>query len=464
MAGTESSARFATVSAQRLEQLVSDAVPKNTKRTTKFWIGVFERYCAEKRIDIDLRTCTAAELGSVVQYYYVEARNKEGETYQRSSLRSMRAAIHRRLKELDRHINIYSQPEFLSANKVFTANLKHLHKTGQLRATVHKTPLDEEDLDTTLQYLYRNQDDPIGLCYGAWFFITLHLGLRGIEVQCRLERSDFDVLTDRDGNQTIKLSTAFATKNHQADAEEVSTGVIAHPTQVRIVLKLFSLVNPGCSRIFQRANPLFKKPGEPWFHQQPLGHNTLQNIMKRISIAAHLPRIYTNHCVRATTCSLLKRSGFSDREVASVSGHKDLRSLQSYDQPTAEDRRGMAAALDDRARRPSVQRAGPAPTAPPAISPAPVFDLGVPDTSMSASFSEQSPCRAIIPVSDPSPCRAIIPAAATRDVSSPQLPQLTTSEIDALVAVEEAHTLQHSLFDCGSATFTNCTFNIVFKK
>ena len=40
---------------------------------------------------------------------------------------------------------------------------------------------------------------------------------------------------------------------------------------------------------------------------------------------------YTNHSWRGTGIRLLKRAGFSDRDITKVSGHKALQSLDNYD-------------------------------------------------------------------------------------------------------------------------------------
>ena len=163
------SKRFGSVTEQQLQQIVDGSTPENTKRTTRFWLSVFKRYCDEKKIALDLSSCTSAELSNVLKFFYVEVRNSDGKTYQRSSLASVRAAIQRRLKDLRRPINVYKDKEFEFANSIFQANIKDLHQRGQLQATQHKPALREEDLGRVVEYLYSNTDDPINLAYGAWF-------------------------------------------------------------------------------------------------------------------------------------------------------------------------------------------------------------------------------------------------------------------------------------------------------
>ena len=500
--------RFGSVTEQQLQRIVDGATPQTTQRTTRFWLSVFNRYCEEKKLVVDLAKCTASELNDVLKFFYVEVRNAEGKTYQRSSLCSLRAAIQRHLKDLKRPINIFNDKEFDFSNAIFNSNIKHLHQRGQLLATQHKPALGEEDLAKALRYFYDHSNDPVNLLYATWFFITLHLGLRGKEVQGRLQRSDFDFITDATGVSCLKLSTAFSTKNHQATSAEVSTGRITHPQQLAIVKKLFDKMNPNNDYIFQRARDNFKIDDKTWYVNSPLGHNTLANMMRRISKAAGLSMSYSNHSVRATTCTVLKAVGFSDREVATVSGHRNLQSLSSYSRPTEEQRIAMSSALDNygpgvREGKESNEsfaekRCMPAAAASDSPSadgsaagakkkvtsladvftmeelrelsareglPVPPFCQPAAQPLTSAAVNTDHPTWSAHPADQQVARRGLepvsIPDFALTPADSSDF-DLSLDDIDALVATEEAHELQQSLFDCGNATFSNCTFNITF--
>ena len=54
-------------------------------------------------------------------------------------------------------------------------------------------------------------------------------------------------------------------------------------------------------------------------------------MMKEISKEAGLSQTYTNHCVRATTCTVLQRAGASTREIMAVTQvTKHESSVRSY--------------------------------------------------------------------------------------------------------------------------------------
>ena len=52
--------------------------------------------------------------------------------------------------------------------------------------------------------------------------------------------------------------------------------------------------------------------------------------MKVISQKAKLSKIYTNHCIRKTAATGMQREGYSLKEIANVTKHKNLHSLEHY--------------------------------------------------------------------------------------------------------------------------------------
>ena len=61
-----------------------------------------------------------------------------------------------------------------------------------------------------------------------------------------------------------------------------------------------------------------------------LEKNTLGEKVKNLSTEAGLSRTYTNHCLRATSITVLDRSGLEARHIMSVSGHQSETSIRRY--------------------------------------------------------------------------------------------------------------------------------------
>ena len=79
-----------------------------------------------------------------------------------------------------------------------------------------------------------------------------------------------------------------------------------------------------------------------------MGKNKLASMMSRISKHANMSRRYTNHCITATVATVLKRQGVDLLSIMSVTGHRNVKSLDSYiNRPTDHERRMVSSALQE---------------------------------------------------------------------------------------------------------------------
>ena len=87
-----------------------------------------------------------------------------------------------------------------------------------------------------------------------------------------------------------------------------------------IALDFFlSKLIPECEALFQFPRRNWKLSDNVWYENRPIGVNKLSTIMKDISSAAGLSRIYTNHSVRATAITLWANAGLTNREIMAIS-------------------------------------------------------------------------------------------------------------------------------------------------
>ena len=90
-----------------------------------------------------------------------------------------------------------------------------------------------------------------------------------------------------------------------------------------------SKLNPQCDALFQYPKPNYSSDGV-WYNNKPVGKNSIAEMMKKISVAAGLSKVYTNHCIRATSITVLHRAGLDGNAMTAISGHKSVDSLKSY--------------------------------------------------------------------------------------------------------------------------------------
>ena len=94
--------------------------------------------------------------------------------------------------------------------------------------------------------------------------------------------------------------------------------------------KYIQKLHPARSDLWQRPVESFEDNDDTWYMNQPVGKNTLCQIMKTLSKQANLSREYTNHSIRATSITVLDYKKFSNRDIMAISGHKSETSLKSY--------------------------------------------------------------------------------------------------------------------------------------
>ena len=350
-AAASESARFLVKTDEDVLHLLENAVPQNTRKSTDMWVGILASFCSERKIDFDLSTCSAQELNDVLCKFYPGLRTKKGELYKKSSYFAARAAVHRKVQELGRPFNLFKSVEFLQSHRVLDATLKVKKLDGEEPSVRHKASLTQEDLSRLEAYFsdVLQANDPIKLTEFVWYVITLHCGLRAREIQVQLRKSDLEFRSDDSGDYFV-LNKDFASKNCQGGTkgrEFETIGRVQNAHQVKALRIFLSKLNPGVERLFQRARMGFvEEEDATWFQRQVLGKNLLGTMMERISRHANLSQRYTNHCVRATAVTILKKNGVEDSTVCLLTGHKNERSLRSYSKPDASKCRELARCLD----------------------------------------------------------------------------------------------------------------------
>ena len=94
--------------------------------------------------------------------------------------------------------------------------------------------------------------------------------------------------------------------------------------------KYMSKRNKKSCALFQYPKSAFTDDEEEWYENRAMGKNAIGNFMSVLSKKANLSEEYTNHCIRATTITELDRYGFKDRDIISVSGHRNTAALKRY--------------------------------------------------------------------------------------------------------------------------------------
>ena len=171
---------------------------------------------------------------------------------------------------------------------------------------------------------------------------------RGRQNLRQLKKTDFEIKVNSQGKRCVVKTNAELTKNHREHDVQAEEGgmMIANDSPfcpVSSFEKYLSVLNPMNEFLFQR--PKSSGKGEVRYNNMVVGENTLGKKKRVISQQAEWSTTYTNRSIRATTITILDRSGFEARHIMSVSGHRNESSIKSYSKTDENTKTNMAGSL-----------------------------------------------------------------------------------------------------------------------
>ena len=174
----------------------------------------------------------------------------------------------------------------------------------------------------------------------------LHCCRRGAENLRKLTKSHFEI-RETNGIKCVMKIKDELTKNHGVQNPNQEPQIMAATGKencpVESFIKYYSHLNPSLEFFFQRPKQKKISQGETtWYDNMVLGEKPLLTMMKKISKIAKLSIPYTNHCIRATTITVLDENDISSRHIMSLSGHRSENSLKSYNKTSNSMKRKMS--------------------------------------------------------------------------------------------------------------------------
>ncbi|XP_028390782.1 uncharacterized protein LOC114515682 [Dendronephthya gigantea] len=306
-----------------------------------------EWFAAQSKFTTPMEQMAKDELCQCLQIFYAAARQRDGSEFKVTTLRNIRSAIDRHLKQApnNKPWSIIADPAFEKANKTLNAICKKQTREGKVGAIVHKAAITPEQLEKLYESGQLGNSDsqnPRQLMQTAWFYITLYFGKRGRENLGKLTKQMLVLRSTTQGRRYFRREALISTKNHQGglndNIDEADGKMFEVPNSPRCPVKtvenLMKHLNPNHDALFQRPREICAKfhvdSDEVWFCNSPLGINTLVNLLKTMSKAAGIVPHLTNHCIRATSVTVLSDHNIEARHIKAVTGHKSDFSIQSY--------------------------------------------------------------------------------------------------------------------------------------
>ena len=190
----------------------------------------------------------------------------------------------------------------------------------------------------------------------VWWVLSLHFEFRARDESRRLKWEDIVLSNDPEiGCELLLWKAERGSKTRHGDGQHQKA---FYPTAQ-------ATENDRCPvqlyRSFAEHRPLeMKQPNSPfflainhcrqpssqiWYSKAALGKHEFGKFLSKAAKAAKLPGNITNHSVRKTCISRLMDADMPENFVAQLSGHKNLKSLDSYKSASTAHQRKMSLVL-----------------------------------------------------------------------------------------------------------------------
>lgn len=317
---------------------------------------IFSDWLRDHEMALEFETLGAEDLCELLRRFYGDVRSKVGVQYGKSSLINIRAGLNRHLTSppYNRQENIMRDRCFQRCNQVLTGILRTYRERG-MDKSIHKDALSPADIRLAYSTGTLSTKNAVSLQRKVYFEVSLHCARRGCQGLRELRKDSFVIKSDSEGREYATLAYHELEKNHQGlDKRERDRDprMYGQPGDDNCPIKSLRLylskLNGSCDAFFQRANLNSKYTDATWYCNIAIGRNTLSEFMKVISKESGMSKIYTNHCLRATSATALHSQEVNPLDIIAVTGHKNTDSLKPYiNRCTDEQRYKMSSILHD---------------------------------------------------------------------------------------------------------------------
>ena len=187
------------------------------------------------------------------------------------------------------------------------------------------------------------------------FDLRFYFMRRGSENIDTFKKDTFSVHRDIDTNLLyVCKDKDEMTKNHKENSTELVSGFMpeirgSKYCLVRSFQMMEEHLNPDCEFLFQKPRhpkDIDVKDQNIWYCNAKIGVNPLSSFMSRMSHAADLSCVYTNHSICVTGATFLSRNNFSAKQIMSVTDHHSINSLAIYQKVSSNEKLCMGMSIN----------------------------------------------------------------------------------------------------------------------
>ena len=291
-----------------------------------------------------LEVVTNSQLNYWLSRFVVEARNTQGKLYTGVSLYGLCAGIQRYIRDKripcnEEVLDIYKDPNFSLFRRAFDCVLKDLHKEGigtiKRQAAIISTDLEECMWNDGLL----GDSNPHLLLDTMVYCLGLNLALRSGREHRSLCPAMIQLHESKDARPYLLYSERGSKNNAGGFQERKVTnktvkifGNKEDPKRcvVELYKKYMSFRPVDAPPDAFCLQPVAKPSPDQWYLSRPVGHNTLNETVKRLCDKAGEKGHYTNHSLRRTCATCLFQHGVDEQTIMSVTGHRSTDAVRVY--------------------------------------------------------------------------------------------------------------------------------------
>ena len=336
--------RFASVCS--VEEFILEQENKNTAQKTERDVRLLERFLKTKDEDRKIEDIPTVELNEYISQFII---TKDGNEYEPTSLRSLYflvASFERQLKKKSYSVSIINDLVFEKTRKVLQSKQKQLKKQGKGNKPKASVALTSEELKILYEKGLLGMCSPEALLNTLWLNNTLHFGLRGCQEHRDMCWGDVKLQKTASRVEYLEFNerqTKTRTGSDCSDVRTVPPKMFATDGTERdpvAVYKCFARkrpereMNQDDAPFYLAVNNGLKTDSlatKGWFKSGAVGKNKLNGLMKTMVQKAGTENDrLRNHSGRKTMIQTLSEHDIPPTQIAQLSGHKNLKSMENY--------------------------------------------------------------------------------------------------------------------------------------
>ena len=261
--------------------------------------------------------------------------------------------IDRFLTEKEYKYSIIRDRQFKSSKQVLEGKARLLRQEGKGKRPNKARSLTTTEENELWEKKKLGRGSPQVLVQTVWWLLTQYFGLRGRQEHHSMTVEDFSFGLDENNTEYVEF-IENPTKTRQS-------GLSAKPRS--FLPKMFATGGDKCPvtifKEFLSRRPLEIRTNGPgficlvwqnhprkfWYKRQPMGLNRLNDMIKTIIEGTTLEdswKTFSNHSARKTVVKKLKTAGLERSSIVKVTGHRNEKSLDDYDEGDENEQRQLS--------------------------------------------------------------------------------------------------------------------------